>query len=119
MARVDGPGWCRKLVFFGLSGNRVPMNDCCDVCHNFRPAANLRKRTLTAVSFGDDTVVLCEMHRRIAQRSGITTLAQLRELYGESDGRRSYVPRRKQGASAPAAPVESDRRRNGRRATDV
>ncbi|MBW2461441.1 MAG: hypothetical protein JRH11_07330 [Deltaproteobacteria bacterium] len=93
------------------------MHHGCDVCENFRPAANLRKRTLTPVLFSEIAVVLCDMHRRIAQRSGVTTFEGLRELYGESDGRRSYLARR---TRAPAAPLpEGDRRQTGRRATDL
>ncbi|RLB48585.1 MAG: hypothetical protein DRJ42_22895 [Deltaproteobacteria bacterium] len=93
------------------------MHHGCDVCHNFRPAANLRQRTLTTVPFGDVAVVLCEMHRRIAQRSGVTTFGGLRWLYGESDGRRSYLARR---TCAPESSLpEGDRRQSGRRATDV
>jgi len=92
------------------------MHEGCDVCENFRPEANLRQRTLTRVPFGDDTVVLCEMHRRIAQRSGVTTFEELRDFYGESEGRRSYVPRR---TSVPVAPPDEDRRQSGRRVTDT
>lgn len=77
------------------------MDDGCDVCANFRPAANLRQRELTPVTFGDHTVVLCEMHRRIAENSEVTTFEGLRELYGESDGRRSYVPRRTRSVDPP------------------
>lgn len=92
------------------------MHNGCDVCHNFRPAANLRQRTLTPVPFGEVTVVLCEMHRRIALRSGVTTFEGLRWLYGESDGRRSYLARR---ARTPEVPATSERRQAGRRATDA
>ncbi|MEM9069281.1 MAG: hypothetical protein AAGE52_12280 [Myxococcota bacterium] len=87
----------------------------CAVCANFRPEANLRERIITDVSFGEHTVALCEAHRRIAERNGITTFEALREFYGESEGRRSYVPRR---TSAPA-PVGAERRKRGRRATDA
>jgi|RhiMetdeSRZDD1v2_1073273.scaffolds.fasta_scaffold2303877_1 hypothetical protein len=70
------------------------MQHGCAVCQSFRPQANLRDRTLTRVTFGDRTIVLCEAHRRIAESSGATTYEALRDLYAESDGRRSYVPRR-------------------------
>ena len=70
------------------------MQQGCVVCQSFRPSANQRDRVLTPVSFGDRTIVLCEAHRRIAERSGATTYEALRDLYGESDGGRSYVPRR-------------------------
>ncbi|MFK7986494.1 MAG: hypothetical protein AB8I08_10710 [Sandaracinaceae bacterium] len=83
----------------------------CDVCENFRPEANLRERTITRVTFGTRTVDVCESHRRIAERSDVKTFEGLRELYGEADGRRSYVARR--GRS------DDTHRRAGRRKTDV
>jgi hypothetical protein len=92
------------------------MHHGCDVCHNFRPAANLRVRILTRVFFDDHVVILCRAHREIALRAGVTTIDELRELYGESGGHRSYVPRR---MSVPhdASPT-TDRRQRGRRSTD-
>jgi hypothetical protein len=93
------------------------MSHRCDVCESYRPEANQRERELTPVTFGEQTVVLCEMHRLIAERAGVTTFEGLREHYGEpGDGRRSYVPRRGRGQSA--AP-DVERRRAGRRSTDV
>jgi len=92
------------------------MEHGCIVCHSFRPEANLRVRLLTRVSFGEHTVVLCEAHRRIAENFGVTSFEALRELYGESRGNRSYVPRRTHG-HVPMPAV--DRRERGRRSTDV
>jgi hypothetical protein len=92
------------------------MPDRCDVCESYRPEANQRERKLTPVTYGEHTVVLCEMHRLIAERAGVTTFEELREHYGESgDGRRSYVPRR--GRARGGAP-KVERRQSGRRATD-
>lgn len=85
------------------------MHHGCDVCHHFRPEANLRERTITSLAFGARSVELCETHRRIAEASGATTFETLRELYGESDGRRSFVSRRTSG----------ERRDGGRRSTDA
>ena len=90
----------------------------CEVCQSYRPEANLRERTLTTVFFGERGIVLCEMHRRIAENSGIRTWDELREFYGESTGRRSYVPRRA-SLTKGAPPPAPERRRQGRRATDM
>ena len=81
------------------------MHQDCVVCQHLHPQANLRDRPLHQLSFGGHTVTLCEGHRRIAHRSGVTTFEQLRELYGESEGRRSFVP-------------DVDGQKQGRRATD-
>ena len=89
------------------------MEHGCDVCQNFRPEANLRERTITEVAFGARTVAICEAHRRIAERSGAQTFEALRELYGESDGRRSYVSRRGRTGD------EAGERSRGRRSTDA
>ncbi|HLV19781.1 MAG TPA: hypothetical protein VKZ49_02825 [Polyangiaceae bacterium] len=61
--------------------------------------------------FGQRVLVLCRAHALIARNSGVRSLAALRELYHESDGQRSYVPRRSLGH-------DTDRGR-GRRATDA
>ncbi len=92
------------------------MAEGCDVCESYRPEANERERELTPVSFGDHTVVLCDMHRLIAERAGVESFEELREHYGEGGtGRRSYVPRRTRRATVA---LESERRQRGRRATD-
>jgi hypothetical protein len=57
--------------------------------------------------------MLCVAHARIAGNSGVDSWEQLRELYHESDGKRSFVPRRARG------PAESEPRHGGRRATDL
>ena len=92
------------------------MNRRCEVCESFRPEGDLRAaRELLPVSFGERTVLLCRGHAGIAENSGISTLAELRTLYAESEGQRSYIARRAriaQGASGKPRSV-------GRRATDA
>lgn len=97
-------------------GDRKSVGRGCDVCDNFRPSANrVPNRRITPVSFGDHTVMLCEAHRRIALSSGVTTFEDLRDFYGESSGRRSYVPRR---TRTDGTHPEAERRSRGRRSTD-
>lgn len=59
---------------------------------------------------------LCTGHALIAKNSGVTSLAELRELYRESNGKRSFVPRRTATRTRKGA---SERRRVGRRASDA
>lgn len=87
----------------------MAMEHGCYVCHNFRPRANLRERPLTRVSFDNHEIVLCELHKCVALSCGVRTFDDLREIYGESDGRRSYVARRTDG----------ERRLTGRRSSDA
>ena len=91
------------------------MEHGCDVCHNFRPQANLRERPLTRVSIGHHVIVLCELHKCVALSCGVTTFAELRDIYGESNGRRSYVPRR----TGERASLPDEQRQTGRRSTDA
>lgn len=82
----------------------------CDVCANFRPEGDLKPgRPLEEVSFGSHHLLLCRAHAGIAANSGVTTFEELRELYTEQYGRRSYVPRR--GRSALASNLRSPGRR--------
>ena len=91
------------------------MQQRCEVCENFRPHGDLVKdRKLIDVSFGARKVVLCVAHARIASNSDVKSLEDLRELYHESDGKRSFVPRRARGPLS-----DSERRHGGRRATDT
>jgi hypothetical protein len=63
------------------------MQQRCEVCENFRPEGDLvpgRK------------LLLCRAHAGIAANSNVTTFEELRELYTEQHGSRSYVPRRAQ-----------------------
>jgi len=86
------------------------MRQRCEVCENFRPEGDLKPgRKLEAVKYGTRTVLLCRAHAGIAQNSGVTTFAELRELYSEQHGSRSYVPRRARSVSprtkkAPRSP---------------
>lgn len=92
------------------------MQQRCEVCENFRPEGDLKPgRVLEAVTFGDRTVLLCRAHSGIAQSSGVTSLEELRELYTEHHGSRSYVPRR---ARVPTLAAASPPRSAGRRIGD-
>lgn len=71
-------------------------------------------RKLVSLVLGARTVVLCVAHARIAESSGVRTLDDLRELYGEADGERSYVPRR----ARQTQPSPHGERHAGRRASD-
>jgi hypothetical protein len=67
----------------------------CEVCENFRPEGDLKPgRKLEEVAFGARKVLLCLAHAGIARNSGVTSFEELRELYTEQNGSRSYVPRR-------------------------
>jgi hypothetical protein len=78
------------------------MQQRCEVCENFRPEGDLKPgRKLEEVMFGARRVLLCRAHAGIAVNSGVTTFEELRELYTEQHGSRSYVPRRARGALAP------------------
>jgi hypothetical protein len=71
------------------------MQQRCEVCENFRPEGDLKPgRQLEEVTFESRKVLLCRAHAGIAANSGVTTFAELRELYTEARGNRSYVPRR-------------------------
>jgi aminoglycoside phosphotransferase (APT) family kinase protein len=88
------------------------MHERCEVCENLRPQGDLRpNRPLETVWFGQRSVRLCRAHAGIARNSGVTSFEELRELYSESHGRRSYVPRRSRAAAGAA-------RESGRRASD-
>jgi len=96
------------------------MQQRCEVCENFRPEGDLKPgRTLEAVKFGSRLVLLCRAHAGIAESSGVTSFDELRELYTESNGQRSYVPRRARIAPADlTSRRKSEPRTAGRRATD-
>jgi hypothetical protein len=71
------------------------MQQRCEVCENFRPEGDLVPgRKLEEVTFGSRKVLMCRAHAGIAENSEVTTFEQLRELYTEQHGARSYVPRR-------------------------
>lgn len=84
----------------------------CEVCRNFRPEGDLiANRPLEYVTYGARKLLLCRAHAGIAVNSGVTSYDELRELFKESDGSRSYVPRR--------ALASHQQREVGRRATDI
>lgn len=84
----------------------------CEVCEAFRPERVASE--LTEVSFGGRRVLLCAGHAKIAQNSDVATLEDLRDLYRESDGERSYVSRRARLESAGG----TERASLGRRGSD-
>jgi hypothetical protein len=91
------------------------MHPHCEVCENFRPNEALRAgQRLVEVPFDVRNVTLCVAHARIAERSGVTSFDDLRELYGK--GRRSFVPRR--GPDTARTLGERDPS-PGRRASDL
>jgi len=93
------------------------MEQRCEVCERFRPEGDLKPgRELVQVSYGDRQLLLCRGHLGIAENSGVSSLEELRELFAESDGLRSYVDRRaRDGGDAPYGVPRSA----GRRAADL
>lgn len=95
------------------------MQQRCEVCENFRPEGDLKPgRVLEAVSYGKRAVLLCRAHAGIAQSSGVSSFEELRELFRESRGQRSYVPRRAR-LTPPKAKAKTKARSPGRRSTDA
>lgn len=91
------------------------MEHRCEVCESFRPQGDLNAaQTLLEVRFGERCVRLCRGHAGIAKNSEVSTLEELRALYAESEGQRSYIERRARIAPSNAARARSV----GRRATD-
>jgi hypothetical protein len=90
----------------------------CEVCESFRPQSDLDEpRELLELSFDGRRVLLCRGHAGIAKNSAVSTLEQLRALYGESGGNRSYISRRSRGADSTShAPRSAGRRANDLRA---
>jgi hypothetical protein len=95
------------------------MQQRCEVCENFRPEGDLKPgRTLEAVKYGARLVLLCRAHAGIAKNSGVKTFQELRELYTEQHGNRSYVPRRARLSDSQPRKAKSRPRSAGRRASD-
>jgi len=91
------------------------MEQRCEVCRNFRPSGDVApERKLVLVPFAARSVLLCAGHAQIAKNSGVSSLDELRELYRESDGQRSFVPRRARGTAGGGG-----RKSAGRRASDA
>ena len=93
------------------------MEHRCEVCESFRPGDLKAARELLEVPFGERRVLLCRGHAGIALNSQVATLDELRALYAESEGQRSYIARRARVAMARAD--SSEPRSVGRRATDL
>ncbi|HEY0463537.1 MAG TPA: hypothetical protein VGC79_04985 [Polyangiaceae bacterium] len=72
----------------------------CEVCQSFRPRGDLDPaRKLLEVTFGERRVLLCSGHAGIARNSQVSSFEELRALYAESEGQRSYISRRAREAS--------------------
>jgi hypothetical protein len=83
----------------------------CEVCESFRPRGDfVRARELLEVSFGERRVLLCRGHAGIARNSRVSSLEELRALYAESTGQRSYISRRARGATSDGSSRQAGRR---------
>jgi len=92
------------------------MEHRCEVCASFRPRGALDPaRELLEVSFGERRVLLCRGHAGIARNSQVSSIDELRTLYAESIGQRSYISRR----ARDAGESEGAPRNAGRRAGDL
>jgi len=92
------------------------MEHRCEVCESIRARGDLgAPRALLEVPFGDRSVKLCRGHAAIAKNSGVSTFDDLRALYAESHGQRSYIARR----AANAHSEGHEARSAGRRANDL
>jgi hypothetical protein len=92
------------------------MEQRCEVCEAFRPRGEFEPaRELVEVPFGERRVLLCRGHAGIARNSQVASFDELRALYAESEGKRSYISRRARNAGT------SERLRcdAGRRASDL
>lgn len=91
------------------------MEHRCEVCESFRSRPDLMPaRALLEVSFGERRVRLCRGHAGIARNSQVSSFDELRALYAESEGKRSYISRRSRSAVS-----QGEARSAGRRATDL
>lgn len=90
------------------------MDHRCEVCESFRPRDLGTARALLEVAFGGRRVTLCRGHAGIAENSQVSSLEELRALYAESEGKRSYVSRRARNGESNGKP-----RSAGRRSSDL
>jgi hypothetical protein len=92
------------------------MDQRCEVCESFRPEGDPNgPHELLLVAFEQRTVLLCRGHAAIAKNSQVASLGELRALYAESAGQRSYIARRAHFAkSTGSAPRNAGRRANDR-----
>jgi len=87
------------------------MEHRCEVCESFRPQGDLGPaRALLEVSFGDRRVLLCRGHAGIAQNSQVASIEELRALYAESEGKRSFISRRARDGADNGKPRSAGRR---------
>ncbi len=88
------------------------MEHRCEVCLSFRPRGDLdAARELVEVAFGERRVLLCRGHAGIARNSEVSSFDELRALYCESEGKRSYIARRARSTRAGAGgPLSAGRR---------
>jgi hypothetical protein len=98
------------------------MQRVCEVCSNLKAAGDTAApvaRRLRRVLIEDRLVCLCELHAVLFQASGRSSLADLRALFVEPEGRRSLVARRAplDRRVFPARP-EGRRSNDGRRTRD-
>lgn len=94
---------------------------CCEVCAGASTTATAgqRRGKLRRVLVESRLVTLCETHARIVAEAPARTLAEIRELFPEQDGRRSLVARRTPLDRRVFPPRPEGRRKSaGRRATD-
>ena len=90
------------------------MEHRCEVCRSFRAQGALGPaRELLEVSFGERRVLLCRGHAGIARNSQVSSFDELRTLYAESIGQRSFIARRAHNAGEGAGAPRSAGRRAG------
>ena len=85
----------------------------CEVCASIRPDRIASE--LSEVSLDGRRILLCAGHAQIAKNTAVTSLEELRDLYRESDGERSYISRRSRGYESAGA---AERASIGRRESD-
>ncbi|HEY4158352.1 MAG TPA: hypothetical protein VGM29_09650 [Polyangiaceae bacterium] len=90
------------------------MGTRCEVCETIRPDRVASE--LIQISLAGRSVLLCAGHAQIARNSEVKSLDDLRDLYRESDGERSYISRRSREHESPGA---AERASDGRRAADL
>lgn len=87
------------------------MEHRCEVCDSFRPRRELDPtRALLEVTFGERRVWLCRGHAGIARNSEVASFDELRTLYAESEGKRSYISRRARAGASESTPRSAGRR---------
>jgi len=64
----------------------------CEICSSFRPGT--LRGELMEMKFAERNVTLCAGHTRIARSLGVISLAELKSVFTENTGRRSFVQRR-------------------------